>query len=81
MSQQEIGLKPAKTAPELLDMYYFEARAHLLETAAILDRIERGQGGEQALEDPRIKNLLKICDLLKNGKTNRAEQLLTLLSI
>ncbi|WP_319574339.1 hypothetical protein [uncultured Desulfobacter sp.] len=81
MGKNKRGLKPAKTASELLDMYYLEARAHLLETAAILDRIERGQGGEKVLEDPRIKNLFKICHLLPRQKTNRAEELLNFLSV
>jgi hypothetical protein len=74
------SLKPPKSAKEILDMYFLDARCFLLETAAILDRIERGEGGEEVFEDPRIEKLFQACDILKNGKGNRAEQFLVLFS-
>lgn len=64
-----------------MNMYYLEARSHLLETAAILDRIERAPGGLEAMEDHRIKGLLNICEMLTKEKTNRAEQFLMALSV
>ncbi len=73
---KKTGLMPPKTAEELIDMYYLEARSHLLETAAILDRIERAQNSETAMEDPRIGNLFKICNMLTIKKINRAEEFL-----
>ena len=75
------GVKPPKRADELLDMYYLQARSHLLETAAILDRIERADNSDDALNDKRVKQLSKMCDVLKTGKKNRAEQILNLLSV
>ncbi len=72
---------PPKSANDLLGMYYLEARSHLLETAAILDRIERAPGGNTALDDPRIKNIFKLCKLLANEKENRAEKFLNMLSV
>ena len=75
------GLKPNKSAMEFLDMYYLEARCHMLETAAILDRIERAQGGGEALKDQRITDLFTICDMLQEQKENRAEKLLNMLSV
>ena len=75
------GLTPPKTARELLNMYYLEARSHLLETAAILDRIERAPGGREAMEDPRMKSLLNTCEILTKEKANRAEQFLMALSV
>ncbi len=75
------GLTPPKTASELLDMYYLEARSHLLETAAILDRIERGAGSHGMMADQRIQNLLGACDILRQKKVNRAEQFLRALSV
>ncbi|MDY0220348.1 MAG: hypothetical protein RBR67_04355 [Desulfobacterium sp.] len=75
------GLTPPKAAVALLDRYYLEARSHLLETAAILDRIERASGGSQALEDPRIKNLFQAFEIIKQKRGNRAEQFLRILSI
>jgi hypothetical protein len=75
------GITPPKNAQELLTMYYLEARSHLLETAAILDRIERAPGGQEAMEDPRTKSLLNICEILIKEKSNRAEQFLMALSV
>lgn len=75
------GITPPKPAGDLLTMYYLQARSYLLETAAILDRIERAPGGEKALEDSRVQDLFKICDLIKNEKANRAEKLLMMLSV
>lgn len=69
-----------KTAKELIDLYYLHARSALLETAAALDRIERAEGGNEALQDPRVQALYRACDVLTGGSGHRAEQLLLLLS-
>ena len=73
-------LRSPKTAEELLDMYFLDARSHMLETAAILDRIERAHGGAEALDDSRLKKLRDVCDILKTSSGNRAEQFLMLFS-
>ena len=78
--QSKSGLGSPKTASELLDMYFLQARSQVLETAAILDRIERAEGGAEALDDSRLQKLREACDILKNGKHNRAEQFLLLFS-
>ena len=69
-----------KTARELLDLYFLDARSMLLETAAIFDRIQRAPGGAEAMSDPRIETLIQACNILKTGQPNRAEAFLTLLS-
>jgi hypothetical protein len=74
------GSGSPKTAMELLDLYYLDARAHLLETAAIFDRVARAPGGAQAFEDPRIRKLTMACGILKSSSKDRAEQFLRLLS-
>ena len=74
------GIVSPKTALELLDMYYLEARSYLVETAAILDRIERADGGDKIMADKRIQELFKTCRILTDGSNNRTEQFLTLLS-
>jgi len=74
------ALRSPKSAGELLDMYFLDMRSALLETAAALDRLERADGGEAILEDPRLKDLLSACDILKNGRGNRTEQFLVLFS-
>ena len=73
-------LRSPKTADELLDMYFLDARSQMLEIAAILDRIERAEGGDKAMDDSRLKKLRDVCDILKNGSGNRAEQFLMLFS-
>ena len=73
-------LRSSKTAEELLDMYFLDARSQMLETAAILDRIERAEGGAKAMDDHRLKKLQNAFDILKNGRGNRAEQFLMLFS-
>ncbi|MFH2091667.1 MAG: hypothetical protein ABIJ31_04815 [Pseudomonadota bacterium] len=78
---EQSNVSPPKTAQELLNMYFLEARSHLLETAAILDRIERAKNGDQILKDPKMINLFQICDLLTKEKSNRAEKVLNLLSV
>lgn len=72
--------KPAvaspKTAGELLDLYWLDARSHLLETAAILDRIERADGGRDAMADPRVRLLKDACAIMTQETHNRAEHFL-----
>jgi len=75
------GLTSQKTAEDLLGMYYLEARSHLLETAAILDRIERASGGQAAMDDPRIETLYSLCRMLTHHRKNRAEKFLNMLSV
>ena len=69
-----------RTAEDLLDLYFLDMRCALLETAASLDRIERAENGTDILRDPRIRKLNEACEILKNGKQNRAEQILVLCS-
>jgi hypothetical protein len=69
-----------KSAKELLDMYFFEARSALLETAATLDRIERAKGGERIFLDPRVQKLMEALDLIKRARGNRAERFQILFS-
>lgn len=73
-------LRSPKTGPELLDMYFLYARSHLLETASILDRIQRAEDSELALADPRVKQLIAACDILMSPDANRTERFQLLFS-
>jgi len=77
--EEQVLVSPKK-ANELLDLYFLEARSALLETAAIFDRIERAGGGAELFSDPRLSKLMEACNVLRNGKGNRAEQFLLLFS-
>jgi hypothetical protein len=74
-------LPSGKSAGELLDMYYLQARMHLLETAAVLDRIERHPGFEEVKDDPRLGRLQDAARLLVDGKPERAERFQKLFSV
>lgn len=76
----EMRQSKRKTAMELVDMYYLDVRSGLLEAAAALDRIERAPGGEEAMNDPRVRQLLDIGAILRDQKENRAEAVLLRLS-
>ena len=80
MSAMQTKLGPGKSAGELLDMYYLDARMHLLETASILDRIERASGAKDALADPRLAKLVKGAQLVADGRAERAERFQRLFS-
>ncbi|MBN2711015.1 MAG: hypothetical protein JXR97_01075 [Planctomycetes bacterium] len=80
MSENKKSLPAPKKAAELLDMYFLDIRCNLLEAAATLDRIERADGGADALADPRTAKLLAALDILKGSGADRAEKFLDLFS-
>lgn len=72
-----MNLVPPKSGPQLLDLYYLELRSHLLEAAAILDRLERA--GLTA--DPKLNRLLDAGRVLHDGEAERARRLQERLSL
>lgn len=69
---------PAKTA---LDAYFLEARCKLLDVAAILDRIGRGDGAAGVQADPRVTNIRKAIETLLSKPDSRAEELQHIFSL
>lgn len=69
------------TAPAALDQYFLEARARLLDLAAILDRIGRGESVERAETDPRWIKIQRALAILAEPTTDRAERVQQLFSI
>ena len=81
-----------KSAEQILDLYYLDARCMLVELAAILDRHDRAKianaesngSGHHSTEsmDPRLAQLQQSMELLAkpNFNANRSEQLLNLFS-
>ena len=61
---------------QLLDMYFLDARAKLIDIAAFLDRLDRAQGAA----DFRADALAKALEQLQSHNTSRAEQVLLTLS-
>jgi hypothetical protein len=68
-------------ADQALERYFLEARAKLLDLAAILDRIDRGQGGAHAQHDPRWKKIQQALTGLQEKELGRAEKLQLLFSL
>ena len=70
--------KSTLTAEQVLQREYLEARATLLDLAAFFDRLDRAGGAPDS--DPRPAKLRRGLELILSGSTDRAEQLLQLLS-
>jgi hypothetical protein len=65
------------TQKEIVDKYFLEHRAKLLDIAAFLDRIDRS---DATPIDFRVKAFMKCIDELQSGKQGRTQRILELLS-
>jgi hypothetical protein len=70
--------QPARTA---LDASFLEARCKILDLAAILDRIGRGQGANETQEDPRLQKLREAMEVLLDRSPARAERVQQIFSL
>jgi hypothetical protein len=68
-------------AAKALDAYFLEARAKLLDLAAILDRIGRGAGAAAAGEDPRLQRVRQALEVLHDPSGGRAERVQQIFSL
>jgi hypothetical protein len=68
------------TANAVLDRVYLEVRCRLLDVAAALDRIERAEGSDDALDDARWKQLQEGIAILASDGADRAERIQMLFS-
>jgi hypothetical protein len=64
------------TRQEILDLYFMEARAKVIDLAAFMDRMERGSGDE----DFRMKAFREALKELEKGNADRAKRVLLSLS-
>jgi hypothetical protein len=64
------------TRQQLLDLYFLDARARLIDIAAFLDRVEQGEGEP----DFRWKAFREALAEVGGNETNRAEKVLRVLS-
>ena len=60
------------TRQQILDMYFMDARCKLIELAAFLDRVERGDGES----DFRLEAFRKAMQELQGKESGRAEKVL-----
>lgn len=61
---------------ELLDLYYLETRAKLIDVAAFLDRLDRAEGAP----DFRLTAFTQALNQLERGREPRVERVLASLS-
>jgi hypothetical protein len=64
------------TRDRVLNLYFMEARAKLIDLAAFLDRVDRAEGAD----DFRIKAFRRALNELQHGKPERAKRVLLSLS-
>jgi hypothetical protein len=64
---------------EVIDTYFMEHRAHIIDIAAFLDRVERAGTSDDA-EDFREVSFRQALSILSDGKPQRAARILSLLS-
>lgn len=64
------------TREQVLNLYFMEARAKVIDLAAFLDRVERAEGEA----DFRLQALRKALSELSSGGTDHARQVLLSLS-
>lgn len=68
-------------APKALNDFFLEARCRLLDLAAILDRIGRGDGSAGVEEDPRLDKIRKALEVLHDQSGGRAERVQQIFSL
>jgi hypothetical protein len=73
--QESLAIAADMTRQQVLDLYFMDARAKLLDLAAFMDRVDRATGEE----DFRMKAFRETIAVL-NAKRNRAEKVLLSLS-
>lgn len=77
MSSERNGHASSPTVPVLpartvLDSYFLEARCKLLDIAAILDRLHRGEGAGEIENDQRLARIRQALEVLLDRSQARA---------
>ena len=69
------GEKSPMSAKEVIEAYFLENRARILEIASFLDRIDRAKSLETGRADFRYKALMRGLRILLESEGNRAQAL------
>jgi hypothetical protein len=80
MNASATGPSPVPAA-QALDAYFLEARSKLLDLAAILDRIGRGQGGDDVYDNARLQKIRQALEILQDRSGGRAERIQKVFSL
>lgn len=65
---------------DVIDRYFLEHRAKLIDLAAFLDRLDRACDHDIAERDYRIAAMFGALNVLSDGHTNRTERILEIFS-
>ena len=65
-------------ASRALDQFFLEARARLLDVAAFLDRVDRGDGTANDPRMARIQQAIAALQELESGRAARIQQIFSL---
>jgi hypothetical protein len=76
----EIAMASPLTASQVLDTYFLETRAKLIEIAATLDRLSRTEDAASMGADPRVVFIREALAVLQARGQNRAERIQLLYS-
>jgi hypothetical protein len=68
-------------ASRVLEQFFLDARCRLLDLAAILDRIGRGEGADEIGADPRLERIRKALQALLDLESGRAERIQQIFSL
>jgi hypothetical protein len=68
-------------AARALDQFFLDARCRLLDIAATLDRVGRGDDAAAVAADPRAEKIHKALAILASDKPNKAELIQQLFSL
>jgi len=68
-------------ATRALEQYFLEARSKLLDLAAILDRIDRGENATLVDTDPRVARIDQALKVLLSDAPNKAELIQQIFSL
>ena len=75
------GKIPNRLTPQaVVDRYFLEHRAKLIDIAAFLDRIDRAADQGSGDSDFRIASLHQALDVLRDGQGERAKRILAVFS-
>lgn len=69
------------SAGQVLDLYFLEARARLIELAATLDRIDRADGAAAVHGDARLAFIQESLRILQRSEAGRARAIQELYSL
>lgn len=69
------------SAARALEQYFLDARSRLLDLAAALDRIGRGDDIASVSPDPRMEKIRQAIAVLQDGEDGRAERIQKIFSL